>query len=165
MKQKLTREKLLECLLLSLNESSYLNYFPHEIMHHYSTLGYTAKTNKKSKIFTLLNVLSQTLHLQLADYELKTVKPKKPTKKELKEVARLAHLKLEEDKARFESLEQAWKDDKPRADKEMLDNALKAAENIFKKNQELKKEFSNYSHHTECGDKSCDGDCFERYGK
>ena len=138
---KLTKDKILQALLLSINEPKYLNYFPHNLMHHYSTLGYTATTKMDSQIRILLEVQAKALIDQLCEYELP--EPKKLGRVEKRAIERAAkaerEAKLKADQERFTELEQAWKEDKPRADKEMLDNATKAAENIFNKNQELKK--------------------------
>ena len=63
-------------------------------------------------------------------------KPLTRIQKRAAQKARIAQEKA--DMQRFIELEQAWKEDEPRAQQEMLDNAEKAAQNIFNKNQKLK---------------------------
>jgi len=138
---RLTRDKILQALLLSLNDSKYLSYFPVHSMHHYSKLGYTAVTSMDSQIRILLEVQASALHDQLGDY----IEPRKRklSQKQLLKEKTIAELKakeaLKQDKQRFDDLEKSWKEDEPRARQEILDNAEKAAQNIYNKNQELKK--------------------------
>ena len=126
---------------MSINESKYIAMFPHNEQHNYTTIGYTATTKMDSSIRRLLEVQANALSEHLSEYELP--EPKKLGRIEKRALERstrtAAAIKLKEDQERFANLERAWEDDKPRADKEELDNATKAAQNIFNKNQELKK--------------------------
>lgn len=128
---KLSREKILNSLLLTLTESKYLNNFPHKVMHHYSTMGYTAMTNKESNIRVLLETMATSLAEEFNGYELP--EPKKLTRIQRRAIEKERKRKEKEDIERFAQLEQAWQEDKPRAEKELLDNAEKAAQNIFGK--------------------------------
>lgn len=134
---KLTREKCLEVLLASINDSKYLAMFPGTMGAEYSKLGYTATQNRDSKIRNLLEVQSHAVFDLLQGYELPEPKPLTRTQKRAAQKAKIAQER--EDMARFEELERAWKEDEPRAQQEVLDNAEKAAQNIFNKNQELRK--------------------------
>lgn len=133
---KLTREKILQCLLNTLVESKYLNYFPTKTMQHYSGMGYVATTNPDSNIRILLEVQAHALIDQLGEYEI--LPPKKLTRVEKRAIEKAKKAQLIEDQKRFNELEKAWKEDEPRAHQEMLDNAQKAAENILAKQKTLK---------------------------
>ena len=136
---RLTKEKIHKALLLTLNDSSYNTLFPHNVMHHYISMGYKAQSDPDSNIGVLFKVLAQSLEMQFCEYNNNPPEPKPLTRvqKRAAEKARIAQEKA--DMQRFVELEQAWKEDEPRAHQEMLDNAKKAAQNIFNKNQELKK--------------------------
>lgn len=134
---RLTRERILEALLNSINDSKYLAMFPGSMGAEYSKLGYTATTNSNSKIRQLLEVQSHALADQFSHYELPA--PKKLTRVEKRTAQKAKMAQDKADRERFVQLEKDWKEDEPRAHQEMLDNAEKAAQNIFNKNQELKK--------------------------
>lgn len=135
---KLTKEKIHEALLLTLNDSSYNTLFPQPVMHHYISMGYKAKTDPDSNIGVLFRILAQSLEMQLGQYKDDPPEPKPLTRVQKRAAEKARRAQEQEDMERFNALEQAWKEDEPRAHQEMLDNAEKAAMNIFNKNQSLK---------------------------
>lgn len=138
---KPTREAFLQALLISINDSKYLSMFPGQMGAEYSKLGYTATTNQTSKIRQLLEVQSHALMDLFSNYELPEPRKIGGAERRLLRKAKIAQEKTQEktDRERFDELEKAWKEDEPRAQQEILENAEKAAQNIFNKNQELKK--------------------------
>jgi hypothetical protein len=134
---KLNRHDILNALLLSLNESKYLNNFPHKVMHEFSTLGYAAATKQDSNIYTLLKGLAASLEQQFDKYDFELPKFKKPTKKELKTIKELQALKLSEDMDRQNNLEASWYAEESRKrdeadEKDRLKTAERCAQNILK---------------------------------
>jgi hypothetical protein len=136
----LTREKIHQALLLTLNDSSYNTLFPQRVAHHYISMGYTTVTDPDSNIAILFGVLSKFLEMQLGHYRDDPPEPKPLTRTQKRAAEKARVAKEKADRERFDQLEKAWKEDEPRAHQEMLDNAEKAAQNIFNKNQELKKD-------------------------